>query len=64
MLSAVTPAVVVPSMLSLAGRGYGTGQGIPTLVIAAAGIDDVIAISGFTIVLGVIFSESKYTTVP
>ena len=32
-------------------------QGIPTLVIAAASVDDVLAISGFGVVLGIAFSE-------
>ena len=30
-------------------------KGIPTLVIAAASVDDVLAISGFTILLGITF---------
>ena len=52
VIAAVTPAVVVPSMLSLQQKGLGVRQGIPTLVIAAASIDDVLAISGFGVVLG------------
>ena len=36
-------------------RGYGVDKGIPTLVIAAASVDDVLAISGFTILLGITF---------
>ena len=51
VLAAVSPAVVVPGMLSLQERGYGTGKGIPTLVMAAASFDDVIAISGFGLCL-------------
>ena len=57
VLSAVSPAVVVPSMLSLAERGLGVDKGIPTLVIAAASLDDVLAISGFGVVLGITFSK-------
>ncbi|XP_019930492.3 sodium/hydrogen exchanger 9B2 [Magallana gigas] len=56
VLSAISPAVVVPSLLSLAERGFGLDKGIPTLVIAAASIDDVVAISGFGISLGIAFS--------
>ncbi|KAH7711878.1 mitochondrial sodium/hydrogen exchanger 9B2-like protein [Aphelenchoides avenae] len=40
-LAAVSPAVVVPGMLDLQERKLGTTQGIPTLVTAAASIDDV-----------------------
>ena len=59
ILAAVSPAVVVPSMLSLQEKGYGLDKGIPTLVIAAASVDDVLAISGFGIVLGMAFSEGR-----
>ena len=44
-------------MLSISEQGYGVAKGIPTLVIAAASVDDVLAISGFTVLLGVTFSE-------
>jgi len=59
VLAAVSPAVVVPSLLNLADRGYGLDKGIPTLVIAAASIDDVLAITGFGVSLGIAFSEGK-----
>ena len=59
VLAAVTPAVVVPSMLSLQERGFGVDQGIPTLVIAAASIDDVLAISAFGVCLGIAFSTGR-----
>ncbi|MCL4129876.1 UNVERIFIED_CONTAM: hypothetical protein GTU68_064674 [Idotea baltica] len=59
VLAAVSPAVVVPCLLSLSDQGYGVEKGIPTLVIAAASIDDVIAISGFGICLGMIFSTGS-----
>merc|ERR1719270_2223327 len=58
VLSAVSPAVVVPCLLSLQSRGLGVDKGIPTLVIAAASVDDVLAISCFTILLGVTFNPS------
>ncbi|XP_076802176.1 sodium/hydrogen exchanger 9B2-like [Clavelina lepadiformis] len=56
VLGAVTPAVIVPSLLILQEKGLGIDQGIPTLVIAASSFDDVLAISGFSVVLGVAFS--------
>ena len=46
VLAAVSPAVVVQCLFYLTEKGYGVDKGIPTLVIAAAGIDDVLAISG------------------
>lgn len=59
MIAAVSPAVVVPQLLLLQERGYGLAKGVPTLVIAAASFDDVLAISGFGIALGLIFSKGK-----
>jgi hypothetical protein len=56
VLGAVSPAVVVPSLLELQGNGYGEDKGISTLVIAASSIDDIVAISGFGVVVGLIFS--------
>ena len=55
VISAVSPAVVVPSLLSLQERRYGTEKGIPTLVLAAASFDDVLSISGFGICVGLAF---------
>ena len=57
ILGAVSPAVVVPSMLILQKNGYGVSEGIPTLIMAASSCDDVLAISMFSIFLGVAFSE-------
>jgi hypothetical protein len=59
VLAAVSPAVVVPCLLQLSQQGYGVDRGIPTLVIAAASIDDVLAISGFGLMLGMTFSEGE-----
>ncbi|XP_068084863.1 sodium/hydrogen exchanger 9B2 isoform X2 [Anabrus simplex] len=61
VLGAVSPAVVVPSLLSLKDRGYGEDKGISTLVIAASSMDDIFAISGYGVILGTIFSEGDLT---
>ncbi|KAL2097494.1 hypothetical protein ACEWY4_006701 [Coilia grayii] len=52
VLGAVSPAVVVPSMLLLQKDGYGVEQGVPTLLMAAGSFDDILAITGFTTCLG------------
>ena len=57
VLAAVSPAVIIPSLMSLSQRGYGVAKGIPTLVIAACSADDVVAISGFGIFLGLTFNS-------
>ncbi|XP_034044192.1 sodium/hydrogen exchanger 9B2 isoform X2 [Thalassophryne amazonica] len=59
VLSAVSPAVVVPSMLQLQRDGYGVEQGIPTLLMAAGSFDDILAITGFTTCLGMAFATGS-----
>jgi len=56
VLAAVSPAVIIPCLMSLSQRGFGVAKGIPTLVIAACSADDVVAISGFGIFLGITFN--------
>lgn len=51
VLAAVSPAVVVPSMLNLKDQGYGEDKQIATLVLAGASVDDVISITLFTLFL-------------
>lgn len=53
ILAAVSPAVVVGGMFDMQAQGYGVVKGIPTLVVAAASFDDVVAISGFSIFIGI-----------
>ena len=50
----------MPSLLALSGKGYGLDKGIPTLVIAAASIDDVLAITGFGVLLSIAFSSGMF----
>lgn len=52
IMAAVSPAVIVPSMLYFMERGLGTKKGIPTLILAGASIDDVFAITIFSAFLG------------
>ncbi|XP_029932229.1 sodium/hydrogen exchanger 9B2 [Myripristis murdjan] len=59
VLAAVSPAVVVPSMLLLQKEGYGVEKGIPTLLMAAGSFDDILAITGFSTCLGVAFSTGS-----
>ena len=48
IIAAVSPAVVVPSMVKLMERKVGTNKGVPTLILADASIDDVFAITIFS----------------
>nr|XP_055045484.1 sodium/hydrogen exchanger 9B2 isoform X3 [Misgurnus anguillicaudatus] len=59
VLAAVSPAVVVPSMLLLQTQGYGVQKGIPTLLMAAGSFDDILAITGFTTCLGIAFGTGS-----
>jgi len=59
-LSAVSPAVLVPSLLRLKRLGYGEDNGVNTLVIAASSLDDIVSISAFGVLLGIVFSTGTY----
>lgn len=48
ILAAVSPAVVVPAMIDLIEKGLGKDKNIPTMILSAASMDDVFAISMFT----------------
>lgn len=52
VLAAVSPAVVVPRMVKLMETGYGTGKGIPQLILAGASVDDVYVIVLFSTFTG------------
>jgi len=52
IIAAVSPAVVVPMMLGFIKRRMGAKKGIPTMVMAAASLDDVVAIVIFSVLLG------------
>lgn len=48
VLAAVSPAVVVPRMVSLMERKYGTEKAIPQMIMAGASCDDIFVIVLFT----------------
>ncbi len=52
IIAAVSPAVVVPMMIGFIKRRMGAKKGIPTMVMAAASLDDVVAIVIFSVFLG------------
>lgn len=47
VLAAVSPAVLVPSMLKLIKEKYGAKKGIPDMIMSAASVDDIFVISIF-----------------
>ena len=52
IIAAVSPAVVVPQMIYFQEKRIGTKKAIPTLILASASIDDVVAITIFSAFLG------------
>lgn len=48
VIAAVSPAVIVPHMLKIMEKGYGTAKGIPQMILAGASADDVFVIVLFT----------------
>lgn len=57
LLAAVSPAVVVPSMLEFKAKKLGKKNDVPTLVLAGASLDDVFAITIFTFFLNLAKGE-------
>ncbi len=68
VLGAVSPAVVVPRMVELNEKGYGTDKQIPGLILAGASLDDVFVIVLFTafcsLAQGESFSVMQFVSVP
>ena len=52
VVAAVSPAVVVPKMLRLMEKGYGTNKSIPQMIMAGASVDDVLVIVVFMAAVG------------
>ena len=66
--AAVSPAVIVPSMIKLMDEKYGTSKSIPQLIMAGASVDDVFVIVLFTsctaLVQGGDMSIGNFVSVP
>ena len=60
IVAAVSPAVVVPMMIHFMERKMGAKKGIPTLILAAASLDDVVAIVIFSAFLGLYTGTSEH----
>src|SRR5699024_6709749 len=56
VLSAVSPAVVVPRMITLINKKRGTNKGIPQLILAASSVDDIYALVMFSAFLSLALS--------
>ncbi len=54
VLSAVSPAIVVPRMVNLMEKNIGTKKGIPQMILAGASLDDVFVIVLFTTFLSMV----------
>ena len=68
VLAAVSPAVVVPTMVKLMDEGYGVNEGIPQLILAGASVDDVYVIVLFSTFVGMMQGEGasilKFVNIP
>ena len=62
IIAAVSPAVIVPKMLHFIHTGKGADKGIPTMILAGASIDDVVAITIFSAFAGLYAGSSVSMT--
>ena len=60
VVSGVSPAVVVPLMIDLEKKRLGVAKNIPTLVIAASCIDNIVAITGHSLLIGIVFNKGLF----
>lgn len=58
VLAAVSPAVVVPLMIRFMERDMGAKKGIPTMILAAASLDDVFVIVVYSVLIGIYTGSS------
>ena len=59
VVAAVSPAVIVPSMLRFIREKIGMKRNVPVLVLASASIDDVIAITMFSMFLSAALTQTS-----
>jgi NhaP-type Na+/H+ or K+/H+ antiporter len=59
ILKAVGPGLVVPAMFQLQKQGLGAAKGIPSTVVIAASFDDIIAITGFSILINIAIATGE-----
>lgn len=59
IVSALSPAIVVPCLFDLQERGYGIDKNICTVLIAAASLDNVLAITIYGVVRNLLFNNGE-----
>lgn len=68
VVAAVSPAVIVPSMLHIMEEGYGNRRRVPQLILAGASLDDIFAIvlfsSFLTLAMGGTLTAASLLAIP
>lgn len=59
IIAAVSPAVLIPSMIDLINRRVGQDKAIPQMLLVGASADDTIAITLFTTFIGIYFNTGS-----
>lgn len=62
IIAAVSPAVLIPSMIDLINRRVSQDKAIPQMLLVGASADDTIAITLFTTFLGIYFNTGSIST--
>ena len=58
-LGAVSPAILVPSVMILIQLKRGTKKGIPMIMLASASFDDIVAITMFSLFVSIAFQSMQ-----
>lgn len=59
ILASVSVAIVIPGMIDFQQKQMGSEKGIPTLLMVAGSLDNVVAITGFGVALAFVFNNSS-----
>lgn len=59
IIAAVSPAIIVPAMLELTRKGRGMARKVPVMVLAAASVDDVVAITLVSVFIGAALGQTQ-----
>ena len=64
IIADVSPAVTVPLLMEFEEAGYGADKGIPSILLAASGLNSVAAIVGYGTVFSILFSSGEHLSLP
>ncbi|VDK66301.1 unnamed protein product [Anisakis simplex] len=64
ILAATSPAVSIPAVLVLNKKGFGVPDGVPTVLLVCAAVDNIVLVTPFSVLLELLFNgDGLYTQI-